>query len=72
MKTKPNNFRVIEDRGCGIQYPRHFGTLTECQWWMKQNTHTHPLNSGIFVNNDEDANGNGDMFTYTVELSNDN
>ena len=65
---KEQEYMVVEDRGCGIDYPAYEGTLELCEAWMKWNTHPHPLHKGIFVSNEEEnVNGNGDMFTYTVE-----
>lgn len=33
MKTE---FKVIEDRGCGIRYERFSGTFEECAKWIKE------------------------------------
>lgn len=59
---------VIENRGCDINYVVFSGTLRECNEWMRKNTIPHPLNGDIFISlYDEDVNGNGDPFTYTIE-----
>lgn len=64
MKT----FNVIEDRGYGVKYTIFSGSLDDCQIWMHLNTKEHPSNPDIRIHIDEEnVNGNGEPFTYTVE-----
>ena len=61
-------FVVIEDRGCGIKYNVIIGSYRECIEWINYNTNPHPLNNSIRISkNEDDINGNGDYFTYTIE-----
>lgn len=64
MKT----FNVIEDRGHGIRYVMFSGSYNDCCTWIKTNCREHCLNAAMLVSNDDnDVNGNGDYFTYTIE-----
>lgn len=47
-------YKVIEDRGCGIRYEIKTGTWDEC-WDKKEEMDLNP-----------EVNGNGDPFTYVV------
>lgn len=58
-----NNFDFVsdcyvqEDRGCGISYNCFEGTAQQCQAYIDS-----------LVLTDDDVNGNGEPFTYSVEL----
>ncbi len=64
-------FRIIEDRGCDIQYSRFSGTEKECQEWLNNNcwydTHTNDYYSKSL----DDVNGNNEPFTYYLDSDDD-
>ncbi len=64
MKT--NEFEVIEDRGCGIQYAMFSGTWEECQKWLKENTRTSGIGRHVPVEVD-DFNKNWDYAIKDTE-----
>lgn len=63
------NFKIIEDRGCGICYDVFFGTEEECIEWMEMYTMPHPLNEHLRISiDDDDVNGNGEPFDYVMRV----
>lgn len=61
-------FNVVEHRGGDIKYVIFTGSYDDCYVWMFLNTKEHPSNKDIKIHIDEDnVNGNGDPFTYTIE-----
>lgn len=66
MKTKM--FKVVENRGHDIRYDIMTGSKSQCIDWLNHNTVAHPNNPDIRISIDENnVNGNGDYFTYTIE-----
>lgn len=59
-----NNFEVIENRGCDIQYSIYQGSHEECEQWIEDNCH---VIGNTWVSNDPSCeNGNGYQFTYII------
>lgn len=70
MKTKM--FKVVENRGHDIRYDVMTGSKSQCIDWFNHKTIAHPNNPDIRISTDEEnVNGNGDYFTYTIEECND-
>lgn len=61
-------YSIVENRGNDIKYIIFIGDLDDCELWMALNTKEHPSNPDIRVHiDDENVNGNGEPFTYTIE-----
>ena len=61
-------FKIVENRGYGIRYDVITGNYSHCIDWLNYNTVEHPNNSNIRISKlEDDINGNGDYFTYTIE-----
>lgn len=61
--------KIVEDRGGDIKYIVFIGDLDDCELWMALNTKEHPNNDAIRISiDDENVNGNGEPFTYTIEV----
>lgn len=61
-------YNVVENRGCDVKYIIFSGDSNDCEIWMALNTKNHPNNPEIKIHiDDENVNGNGDPFTYTIE-----
>lgn len=62
-------YKIVENRGHNINYIVFIGDYGDCNTWMTLNTKEHPNNSDIRISvNDENVNGNGEPFTYTIEV----
>lgn len=62
MKT--NNFEVIENRGCDIQYSVYQGSQKACDQWIEDNCHV--IGDTCVSNDPSCENGNGYPFTYSI------
>lgn len=62
-------YKVVEHRGHDINYIMFIGTYDDCEIWMALNTKEHLNNKDIRIHiDDENVNGNGEPFTYTIEV----
>lgn len=62
-------YKVTEHRGGNINYIVFIGDYEDCNTWMVLNTKEHPNNPDIRISiDDENVNGNGEPFTYTIEV----
>lgn len=63
------SYKIVENRGHDIKYIVCIGNYEDCHNWMSLNTKEHPNNPDIRVSIDDDnINGNGEPFTYTIEV----
>ncbi len=60
-------FKVIEDRGCGIRYTRFAGTKEECAKWIK--THCEECVPGVYIPAPSEWEDNS-RWTYYINDSN--
>ena len=62
-------YSVVENRGHDIKYIMFIGDYEDCNTWIALNTKEHPNNPDIRISiDDENVNGNGEPFTYTIEV----
>ena len=57
MKTE---FKVIEDRGCGIRYTRFAGTKKECAKWILAHCELSQIGTYVPIENEWVDNSNWD------------
>lgn len=61
--------KIVENRGCGVNYITFIGSYDDCQTWIALNTKEHPNNPDIRISiDDNNVNGNGEPFTYSIEV----